>query len=32
MTDPQTAPAAPAASSPEGETVEICRNLGLARA
>jgi acetylornithine deacetylase/succinyl-diaminopimelate desuccinylase-like protein len=28
MTDPQTVPAAPAASSsPEGETVEICRNL-----
>ncbi|WP_424348358.1 M20/M25/M40 family metallo-hydrolase [Kocuria sp. CH-021] len=27
MTDPQTVPAAAAASSPEGETVEICRNL-----
>ena len=30
MTDPQTVPGAvtaPAASSPEGETVEICRNL-----
>ncbi|MEX5271298.1 M20/M25/M40 family metallo-hydrolase [Kocuria sabuli] len=28
MTDPQTVPAAPAASSsPEGETVEICRDL-----
>lgn len=27
MTDPQTVPAAPATSSPEGETVEICRNL-----
>lgn len=27
MTDPQTVPAAPASSSPEGETVEICRNL-----
>ncbi|MFI7481925.1 M20/M25/M40 family metallo-hydrolase [Kocuria sp. M1R5S2] len=27
MTDPQTVPTAPAASSPEGETVEICRNL-----
>jgi acetylornithine deacetylase/succinyl-diaminopimelate desuccinylase-like protein len=27
MTDPQTVPAAATASSPEGETVEICRNL-----
>ncbi|WP_298590104.1 M20/M25/M40 family metallo-hydrolase [uncultured Kocuria sp.] len=27
MTDPQTVPTAAAASSPEGETVEICRNL-----
>ncbi|MFF0990735.1 M20/M25/M40 family metallo-hydrolase [Kocuria nitroreducens] len=27
MTDPQTVPAAAAAASPEGETVEICRNL-----
>lgn len=27
MTDPQTVSAAAAASSPEGETVEICRNL-----
>ncbi|GAA1758987.1 M20/M25/M40 family metallo-hydrolase [Kocuria aegyptia] len=27
MTDPQTVPAAADASSPEGETVEICRNL-----